>query len=66
MENYQESLNFYNEAIKLNPEKKTLYYYKAAALFNLASLEEALEMFNKALELDPNYIEAHIGKGNLT
>jgi tetratricopeptide (TPR) repeat protein len=46
-------------AIRLNPKFKELYVLKAKADISIGSTEEAIAGSRKALELDPNYGEAH-------
>ena len=52
-------LEFVNEAIKLYPENAVLYYWKAKLhSLNRFMHKEALESFEKALELDPDFEKA--------
>ena len=44
-----------DEAIELNE--------KGAALANLGKYDEAIEFFDKALAIEPNYVEASYNKG---
>ena len=50
---YEESINCYEEALKLDPEDTKSWTFKGYSLVKLNHLEEALECFEKVLELDP-------------
>jgi tetratricopeptide (TPR) repeat protein len=46
-------------AIRLQPQRKELYLFKAKADISLGDTEQAVAGCRKALELDPNYSEAY-------
>jgi tetratricopeptide (TPR) repeat protein len=48
-EKFEESVNCFNEAIKLDPESAYAWNYKGLALFNLAKYEESVKCFNEAI-----------------
>ena len=62
---YEESLKLLNKLLedKRNLKIKEIWYNKAKVFFNLARYEEALQSFNYALEINPFYKFANLGKG---
>jgi tetratricopeptide (TPR) repeat protein len=62
---YEGSLNALNEAIKLNPNDYTSWYYMGLVLSKLNKKDEALNAFNEAITINPKYAKAFLAKGNL-
>ena len=60
---FEEAVQFYEEAIKLDPVRPIFWNNKGAAHFNLGKYHEAIECHDKALQLDENNIEAWNNKG---
>lgn len=58
------SIEFYNSAIALKPEYSIAFNNKGISLFNLGKYDEALECFNKAIQLDPNNENAYTNREN--
>ncbi|MBA4459454.1 MAG: tetratricopeptide repeat protein, partial [Nitrosopumilaceae archaeon] len=48
-----EALSCFEQAIILNPNDPDLWNSKASALRSMGRYEEAIECFNKSLEIDP-------------
>jgi uncharacterized protein (TIGR02466 family) len=64
---YAEAIISYKNALKLQPEKfnqssPDLYFNLGIALTNLNRLDEAAKAYQQALQINPNFFEAH---GNL-
>ncbi|MGQ9630968.1 MAG: tetratricopeptide repeat protein [bacterium] len=55
----EEILDRFRELSRANPGSATYHYALGAALHQMQMYDEALEEFKKALELDPNLVEAH-------
>ena len=51
--NYNEALNSFEQAILLNQKEPDLWNLKGIALRSLGRYNEAIECFNKSLEIDP-------------
>ncbi len=51
--NFEEALSFFEQALLLNQNDPELWNYKGVALRSMGRYDEALECFNKSLELDP-------------
>ena len=51
--NFEDALGFFEQALLLNPTDPDLWNYKGIALRSLGRYEEAMECFNKSLEIDP-------------
>jgi tetratricopeptide (TPR) repeat protein len=51
--NFDASLGCFEQALLLNQNDPELWNFKAVALRSLGRYEEALECFNKSLEIDP-------------
>jgi tetratricopeptide (TPR) repeat protein len=60
---YNNTIEYSDKAIKINPSFALAYNIKGQALFNLKNYQEALSCYEKALELRPKYIEAINYKG---
>ncbi len=50
---FEEALGFFEQALLLNQNDPQLWNYKGVALRSIGRYDEALECFNKSLELDP-------------
>jgi tetratricopeptide (TPR) repeat protein len=62
---YDEALEAYNEALRLNPTSKSAWHGKGNALSSLETprYEEALSAYDEVLRLDPTSTWAWYGKG---
>ena len=52
-ERYDDALNLFEQAILLNQKDPDLWNLKGIALRSLGRYDEAIECFNKSLEIDP-------------
>ena len=50
---YEESDEYFNSAIKCEPERKEGYHNKGIALYCLGRYDPALEYFDKAIQIEP-------------
>jgi tetratricopeptide (TPR) repeat protein len=50
---FNDALGFFEQALLLNQDNPDLWNYKGVALRSLGRYEEAMECFNKSLEIDP-------------
>jgi len=50
---YSEALGCFEQAIFLNQNDPELWNFKAVSLRSMGRYEEAIESFNKSLEIDP-------------
>jgi tetratricopeptide (TPR) repeat protein/streptogramin lyase len=60
---YQEAIEWYDKALRIDPNNVSALYGKGLALYNLGKSQEALEWYDKALRIDPNYLYALNNKG---
>ena len=51
--NFEDALAFFEQALLLNQKNADLWNNKGVALRSLGRYDEALECFNKSLEIDP-------------
>lgn len=51
--NFEDALAYFEQALLLNQNDPELWNFKAVALRSLGRYEEALECFNKSLQIDP-------------
>ena len=51
--NFEDALGFFEQALLLNQTDPDLWNYKGIVLRSLGRYEEAMECFNKSLEIDP-------------
>jgi tetratricopeptide (TPR) repeat protein len=52
-------LDAHNRLIKLHPHNPELYYRFGALLMSIGRLNQAIELFKRALELNPTFTQAH-------
>ena len=52
-ENYNDALSFFDQALSDDPTNADLWNYKGIALRSLGRYDEALECYNKSLEIEP-------------
>lgn len=50
---FEKALEFFDQALLLNQNDPELWNYKGVVLRSMGRYDEALECFNKSLELDP-------------
>ena len=50
---FEDALGFFDQAILLNQNDPEIWNYKGVVLRSMGRYNEALECFNKSLELDP-------------
>ena len=50
---FDDALGVFEQALLLNQNSPDLWNYKGVALRSLGRYEEAMECFNKSLEIDP-------------
>ena len=62
---YEESIWWYDEAIKLNPTNIGALYNKASVMVKLRNNDTALSLYDKVLSLEPNHLGALYNKANL-
>lgn len=63
MGKWDEAINQYQAALKLNPEYTDARLNLGVALFRKGQLNEAIEQYQAALKLRPEYADAHINLG---
>ncbi len=50
---FNDALGFFEQALLLNPDDPDLWNYKGITLRSMGRYEEAMECFNRSLQLDP-------------
>ena len=60
---YDEAINAYDEAIRLDPKYVNAWYAKGNNLNNLGRYDEAINAYDGAIRLDPKYENAWYAKG---
>jgi len=50
---FEEALGFFDQALLLNQNDPELWNHKGVTLRSMGRYDEAIECFNKSLELDP-------------
>lgn len=56
--NFEEALSYFDQAIVTQPNNPDLLNKKGVALRGLGRYDEALECFNRSLQLDPRDLDA--------
>ena len=57
-------IEFYSQAIELNPKFAEAYYNRGNAKYNMKRYEEAIKDYSEAIGLNPNDAEAYYNRGN--
>lgn len=63
--NEKEIINTINEQLQKDPTNKNYYYFLGIAYNESKEWDKAEEAYKKALEIDPQYVEAYINLGGL-
>jgi len=63
LENYEESLVYYNKYLQLEPNDSVAYNNKGVLLKRLEKYNESIECYNKSIELNLNYAYSYNNKG---
>ena len=63
--NYNESLKFFNESLKINPNNSECYSNRGVVNFKLKNIDEAISDYKKAILIDKNNYNAYFNLGNL-
>ncbi|MGB8936142.1 MAG: tetratricopeptide repeat protein, partial [Candidatus Nitrosopolaris sp.] len=61
---YSIALDYYDQAIKIDPNDTDAWNNKGSALNNLGQYYEAIECCDRTIKIDPNLAAAWINKGN--
>lgn len=59
------ALDFYNNAVVVDPENINALHNKAYYLQNHGKIDDAIEIFNQIISIDLDYRDAHLNKGIL-
>ncbi|MDO8283198.1 MAG: tetratricopeptide repeat protein [Thermodesulfovibrionia bacterium] len=60
---YQEAVDAFKEALRINPDYAEAYYYLGAAYSHLNRYQEAADACKQAIRIKPDYAIAHLGLG---
>lgn len=61
---YEEAIEAYDQALKIDPEYVKAWYNKGSSLAILERDEEAIKAYDQALKYDPEKVDAWYNKGN--
>ena len=60
---YEESLEFFNKVLDMNPNNADAWNNKGVALYKMGDADGAIECYDNALKADPENLEALRNKG---
>lgn len=60
---WNDALNAFNKAIKLNPQYMEAYFYRGNVYDELGDYEKAIVNYNRAIKLNPIYTDAYLYRG---
>ncbi|KAJ5067860.1 tpr repeat containing protein [Anaeramoeba ignava] len=63
--NFEKALEFYTEAIKMDPENPILFSNRAAAYTKLSLFDYGLRDCNKSIQIDPKFVKSYTRKGTI-
>ena len=61
LENWRDALSTINKAIELNPKEANYYDSRGEILLMMGDQKNALKMWQKVMELDPDFLQKHDG-----
>jgi len=61
---YQKSIEYFDKAIKKNPENTSAFNAKGVSLFQQGNFDEAINAFTSSIELDPTSYKPFFNRGN--
>ena len=61
---YKEAIEYYGQAIAINPQDADAYYNRGIAKAELGKHTEAIQDFDKAIKINPQYAKAFNNRGN--
>ena len=61
--NYEKSIEFLNEVLKLEPSHKLALISRGSAFLKQNKIDEAVDDFNRVIDIDPNYARAYHLRG---
>lgn len=61
---YNQAIQAYEEALKIDPDFAEAWNNKGYVLFSLQKYEEAIAAYDRALMIDPMFVEARYNKAN--
>lgn len=62
---YSNAISAYNEAIRLEPHRHSIWNNRGTVLFRLKKYDEAILAYDEAIKLKPDYYQALFNKGNV-
>ncbi|HET9921700.1 MAG TPA: toll/interleukin-1 receptor domain-containing protein [Ktedonobacteraceae bacterium] len=62
---YQDALNAYEQALRLDDKLTLAHYGKATCLYAMKNLTAALTAYERAIQLNPSYDRPYLGKGRV-
>ncbi|MBN1471324.1 MAG: tetratricopeptide repeat protein [Syntrophaceae bacterium] len=60
---WDEALNAFDKAIKINPQNMEAYFYRGNIYDELGDYKKAIVNYNRAIKLNPIYIDAYLYRG---
>ena len=61
---FEDAIQFYTDAIKLDEKSHVLYSNRSAAYSSLREYEKAIEDAEKCIELSPSFVKGYSRKGS--
>lgn len=62
---YQEAINYYDQAINIKPDFIEAWLAKGIALYELEMYEDALSAFDQVIELKPDFADAYVMRSGI-
>ena len=60
---FEEAIEYFDKSIKYDNKNHEAYFYRGCAKYNIYQKEDALDDYNKTLEINPNYLQAYFNIG---
>jgi len=63
LEDYQDALDDFNNALALEPELQNVYFFRALYFYKMKLYEMAIKDFTSVIEIDKHFGEAYLYRG---
>ncbi len=60
---YKNAINYYNQAIQLNPEDVKAYYNRGLCYYDLKKYIKSIADYDKAIKFSPEFVKAYNNRG---
>ena len=63
--NFEEALKNFDEALKYNPQKDLVHFYKGVVYQSMGKTDNAIDCYTEAININKNMVDAYYNRGQL-